>query len=358
MQFPKLNLRLPEMGQPKQVHAIDAKPVSATWLIRLADKAVLGACIGAIVAVYILDMIFFAAWAGEPWLVPVFILIAFVIRTIAVSASVVLQFVRGMKEIRTARTTLRALWLFAVVLCLVPAMSFFAGGHKVNTQAADVAAATETVSTENKTARIATLEGQIGAIETRLAGDVEEVNQSISAIMNDGVPGISRSDNESLMTLRAEIKDLRATADADIETKRAAIRAIEQEAETVKTNAAETETKVSPFMAIFVVIDEMGGPSSDLSSKIVLLLFALLIEAIAAFGLGAYYDMHRVFVRLINEAQANAVPDDVPEPDNDEAKDTKLNRSEIGRKGAQAANMNRKMRGMDSRIAVGEGAAA
>ncbi len=49
---------------------------------------------------------------------------------------------------------------------------------------------------------------------------------------------------------------------------------------------------------------------------------------------------------------------DVPQPVNDEPEDTKLTRSEIGRKGAQAANMNRKMRGMDNRIAVGEGAAA
>jgi len=357
MKLPKLTFRLPELGQPKQVHATDAKPVSATWLIRLADKAVLFACIGAIVAVYILDMIFFAAWAGEPWLVPVFILIAFVIRTIAVSAGVVLQWVRGSAEIRPARTTIRLLWIGAVVLCLVPAMSFFAGGHKVNTQAADVAVATEAVSTTSKDARIQTLKTQITDIETRVEKDVEEVNTSIDAIMNDGVPGISASDNASLMTLRAEIKAYRDTAQADIDKKRAEIRDIEGQSETVRTNAAETETRVSPFMAIFVVVDEMGGPSSDLSSKIVLLLFALLIEAIAAFGLGAYYDMHRVFVRLINEAQASAVAD-LPQPDNDGLDETKLTPSEVGRKANQAMNMNRKLRKLGNRIAVGEEAAA
>jgi hypothetical protein len=361
MKLPKLNFRLPEFRLPQRVHATDAKPVSATWLIRLADKAVLLSCIGAIIAVYILDAIFFAGWAGDfgtGYLWIVFILIALVIRTLVVSAGVVLQWVRGQSEIATARGTIRALWVVGIVLCLVPATSFFAGGHKVNTQAADVAAATETVSTTSKTERIGTLTGQIGAIETRLAGDVEEVNKSITAIMDDGVPGISKSDNESLMTLRAEIKDLRTKADADIEAKRAEIRSIEQESETVKTNAAETETRVSPFMAIFVVFEETFGVDSDITSKTVLLLFALLIEAIAAFGLGAYYDMHRVFVRLINEAQAGAVLDDVPQPDNDEAEDNRLTPSERGRKGAQAANMNRKMRNMDNRINVGERAAA
>lgn len=362
MKLPKLNLRFPGIGGAGQAHATDEKPVSATWLIRLADKAVLFACIGAIIAVYILDAIFFATWAGDfpdgyLWLV--FILIAVVIRTICVSAPVALQWVRGRPEIRTARTTIRALWIGSVLLCLVPATSFFAGGHKVNTQAAEVAAATETVSTDSKDARIATLKTQITDIEARVEKDVAEVNKSINAIMDDGVPGISASDNASLMTLRAEIKGYRDTAQADIDKKREEIRKIETESETVKTKAAETEATVSPFMAIFVVVDEMGGPDSDLSSKLVLLAFALLIEAIAAFGLGAYYDIHRVFVRLIQETQqglpvavAAASPPEPPlEP---------MTASEKGRKGAQAANLNRKANRMDTRIPLGEpeGAAA
>jgi hypothetical protein len=48
----------------------------------------------------------------------------------------------------------------------------------------------------------------------------------------------------------------------------------------------------------------------------------------------------------------------IPEPVNDDTEDTKLTRSEIGRKGNQAMQMNRKMRSMGNRIAVGEEAAA
>lgn len=355
----KLPFNLPKLPSlPKfPAKAVDEKPVSATWLIRLADKAVLFACIGAIIAVYILDAIFFAAWAGEDWLVPVFILIALVIRTIAVAAGVALQWVRGRSEIRAARTTIRVIWIAAVLLCLVPAMSFFAGGHKVNTQAADVAVATEAVSTTSKEARIDTLKAQITDIEARVEKDVAEVNKSIEAIMDDDVPGISASDNASLMTLRAEIKGYRDTAQADIDKKREEIRAIETESETVRTEAAETETKVSPFMAIFAVVDEMGGPSADLTSKLVLFAFALLLEAIAAFGLGAYYDIHRVFVRLIREAQETAP---IEQPPIEEPKPAPMTPSEKGKKGAQAANLNRKANRMDTRIPLGEpeGAAA
>ena len=331
---------------------IDARAVSATWLIRAADKGVLLACFGAILAVYILDAIFFAAWAGEMYLIPVFILIALVIRTMTVSASVVLQWVRGRPEIWAARTVLRTIWIGGAILCLVPAMSFFAGGHKANTQAKDIAAATESVSTTSKDARIKTLNDQIAAIEGRLKTDVDEVNVSIEAILNDGVPGVSASDNESLMKLRGEIKSYRDKADADVADKRAEIRKIEQESETVKTDAAETETKVSQFMAIFVVFDEMFGINADKSSRFVLLAFALFIEAVAAFGLGAYYDIHRIFVKLIRDLQQQAPPTEDTPPESA--------KPEPWRKGLNSANLNRKANKLDKRIPVGspEGVAA
>ena len=53
--------------------------ISGTSILRISDKGLRNAFIGAIIAVFILDAIFFMAWAPEWWLVPVFLLIGVVI---------------------------------------------------------------------------------------------------------------------------------------------------------------------------------------------------------------------------------------------------------------------------------------
>lgn len=290
---------------------INSGSVSGGKIIRWADKGVLFACIGAIAVVYILDALFFAAWAPERYLIPVFMAIGIVIRTIAVFAGVSLQWVRGRREIRGARATIRALWVFCVLVCLVPAMSFFAGGHKKAQSTFDVAAAVETASVESKAVRIARIESQIDRTKEDRDASVEEANQTIQAITNDGVAGISASDNQSIARLREEIQGYRSEANTKITDFEAAIGEIEREREDVQTQAAEDKQTVSSFSAIFHVIGEVTGTDHETWSIGVLFAFALLIEAIAAFGLGAYYDIHRIFVQIMQDIEITEAQHDV-----------------------------------------------
>lgn len=286
--------------EEKRKARFDADP---TKLIRLADNGLFVACAGAILAVYILDIIFFAAWAGETYLVPVFMLIGFVIRTIAVVTGVVLQNLRGMPEIRVARATLRFLWVGAIALCLIPAMSFFAGGNKANTQLADVSEATTEATVSNNQTLLDLIDEEIADLEADRDAAVADSQAQIELIANDGVAGISRADNEQIEGIRADIAQTRENYKALIEEKRAEKRTALTETEEVQVENAEETTKISSFYAIFAVLEDITPYSSRDLSLIALFAFALFIEALAAFGLGAYYDAHRFFIRKLREME-------------------------------------------------------
>ena len=278
------------------------KGVSGTRIIRAADKGVLFACIGAIVAVYILDAIFFAAWAPDWKYIPVFMLIGVVIRTIAVSAGVALQWVRDQKEIRIARGTIRLIWVLCLLACLVPAMSFFAGGHKAQTQGGDVAAATEQVSTESKTARIERRTAEIAQIRADRDRQVADARKSMDLVLDDG-----NAKNDDVTEYEDNIRKYESDAKVGIDRLNAEIAQIEEERETKQMEAKEAETEVSVFFAIFAVIEDVTGFEADTVAIWTLFFFALLIESIAAFGLGAYYDIHRIFFRLIQDLEMQEV---------------------------------------------------
>lgn len=318
------------------------KGVSGTRIIRAADKGVLAACIGAIVAVYILDAIFFAAWAPGLYYIPVFILIGVVIRTMAVSASVALQWVRGQKNIRIARAAIRTLWVLCLIACLVPAMSFFAGGHKAQTNGAEVATQTEAVSTESKTARIQRRTDEIAQIRIDRDRQVDAARKSMDLVLDDG-----NSKNDDVSEYELNIKKYEDDAADAIEALNEEIDLIEREREDKQVEAKAAETEVSVFFAIFAVIEEVTGLEADTVAIVTLFFFAILIEAIAAFGLGAYYDIHRIFFKLIQELEmqevkheaekAEAAPQAEPEPDNDvEPEDDRTDAQINGEKGANA----------------------
>lgn len=319
------------------------KGVSGTRIIKAADKGVLIACIGAIVAVYILDAIFFAAWAPSQGLMPVFILIGLVIRTIAVSAGVALQWVRDSKEIELARRTIRFIWIACLIACLVPAMSFFAGGHKAQTQGADVTVETGIAATASKTARIERKEAEIGEIDTELAAAVASIQRQMQAIEDDGVPGIPEKDLRELERLSGQETEARQQARADRGALRDEIEAIQLEKEEIAVDKAEAETEVSVFFAIFQVIEDVTGLDGEGVAIFTLFFFALLIEIIAAFGLGAYYDLHRVFFRLIQEIETEeatheATIKEILEPEGNAAPDPEapMTRKEITEKSVAA----------------------
>jgi hypothetical protein len=276
--------------------------VSATRILRVADKGLLGAFVGAIIAVFILDAIFFMAWAPEWWLVPVFLLIGVTIRMVGVFTGPIMQVVAKDKSVGREAKTIRGLSIAAGIICLIPALSFFAGGHYNQTHSSTVAVATEGVSDTNKDGRIKTLRGQIKRIETDRDASIKETNETITAIVNDGVPGISAADNVSIGDLRKEIQGYRTTATTQIGGLETKIEAIEQEKETVQTTSAVEQARVSPASAIFEVLGSIVGEAGIWAMSI-LFLFAILIEAIAFFGLGAYQGLHKFFVEAIQRME-------------------------------------------------------
>jgi hypothetical protein len=116
------------------------------------------------------------------------------------------------------------------------------------------------------------------------------------------VPGISPADNQNIALLRQEIQKYRTDANAQIEGLERQIASIEVEKETVQTEAAETKTKVSPAYAIFQVLGNIAG-GAEIWAMSILFVFALIIEAIAFFGLGAYQGLHKFFVEAIQKME-------------------------------------------------------
>jgi hypothetical protein len=283
-------------AEPAEQRAAE-RPAEALWLIKAADRGLLAACLGAIAAVYILDAIFFAAWAPEWWLVPVFILIGLVIRTIAVTAGVVLQQVRGRDDIRVARTSVRVLWVACAVACLVPAMSFFAGGQKAQTQGGDVAAAVLEAGNTSRDSQIAELKSQIALLRDDRDKSVAEARKSIDAI-KDEVDGMSAADNDSVQKLQDDISKYQADAAKAIAAKETEINSLGKQGQDAEQDTAREETRVSIFFAIFAVVDEVTGLDARGTSIATLFYFALLIEAIALVGLGAYLDLKRYLSQL------------------------------------------------------------
>lgn len=287
-------------GAPKQ--RIGA--VTATRILKFADKGLLGAFIGAVIAVYILDAIFFMAWAPNIWLVPVFFLIGIVIRSTGVFSGPIMQVVAKDSTVGREAKTIRALSIAAGVLCLIPALSFFAGGHYNQTHASTVAAATTVVSDTNKVARIARLEQNIKDEEKARDDSIAEANKTIEAIVHDDVPGISAADNVSIANLRTEIQTYRTDANAKIAGFRSDIGTIEAEKEGVQTENAEKQEEVSPAYAIFKVLGGLFG-SAEGWAMVILFIFAILVEAIAFFGLGAYQGLHKFFIEAIQTMELN-----------------------------------------------------
>lgn len=271
-------------------HPDHKERLMATRILRWSKNGWISACIGSIVAVYILDAIFFVAWAPSWELVGVFLLIAVTIRSCGVFAGPLMQRIRNIPELKKEARTVRALSVIAGLLCLVPALSFFAGGHRVQTQGAIVAEATTEVSDTNKAARIQTLQKQIARIEKGRDDSISEANMSIQLIADDGVPGISPADNQNIALLRQEIQKYRADASTQIEGLEAQIGTIEQDKETVQTQTAATATHVSPAEAIFAVLGSVWGDAA-IWGLTILFAFALLVEAMAFFGLGAIEGM-------------------------------------------------------------------
>lgn len=282
--------------------------ITGTGLLKLADAGLFLSYVCAVIAVYILDFIFFGSLVEFGLLTFVFVLIGFVLRSGAVFAGIVLQKLRNHDEIKGDRAMIRALWIFCVVACLASAINFFAAGHAHKASEAIMGGAVAETTVASKGERIAAIQAQIDAAKTEMDESIAEVNKSIDAILDDGVPGVSSADNQSLMTLRAEIKEYRDDFKALKEEKEQEISGIRAEKETALVDEAVADNTEDTWQVFVWLGENIKIADSDGWSTWGLFYFAMLIEAIAAFGLGAYVAIHHYLQRIIAH---HAIEEDV-----------------------------------------------
>lgn len=282
--------------------------ITGTGLLKLADGGLFLSYVCAVIAVYILDFIFFGSLVEFGPLTFVFVLIGFVLRSGAVFAGIVLQKLKGHDEIKGDRAMIRALWIFCVVACLASAINFFAAGHAHKASEAIMGGAVAETTVASKGERIAAIQVEIDGAKAEMDESIAEVNKSIGAILDDGVPGVSASDNQSLMSLRAEIKGYRDDFKALRVEKEKAISNIRAERETALVDEAVAENADDTWQVFIWLGDNMPFGNSDGWSTWGLFYFAMLIEAIAAFGLGAYVAIHHFLQRIIAH---HAIEEDV-----------------------------------------------
>lgn len=282
--------------------------ITGTGLLKLADAGLFLSYVCAVIAVYILDFIFFGSLVAFGPLTFVFVLIGFVLRSGAVFAGIVLQKLKGHDEIKGDRAMIRALWIFCVVACLASAINFFAAGHAHKASESLMGGAVAETTVASKGERISAIQAEIDGAKAEMDESIAEVNRSIDAILDDGVPGVSASDNQSLMSLRAEIKEYRDDFKALRVEKEAAISDIRAEKETALVDEAVADNTDDTWQVFIWLGDNIPLGDSDGWSTWGLFYFAMLIEAIAAFGLGAYVAIHHFLQRIIAH---HAIEEDV-----------------------------------------------
>jgi hypothetical protein len=311
--------RKPKEERPKIAPRADWITRGVLWS---ADKLVLFACLAVIVAVYIVDVLFFMSVGGALWWV--FLLIGLVFRSYAVGIGPVLQHLRGNVELRDTRRTLRSIQLFCFLACLYPPMNFFAASHFEKLAEAEAIGATASASTGTKEDRIDRLEKRLTDAAANRDAAIKAANDT-AAIIKDQVVGTSTSDNQTLRELaQASAKAVTdyTTTSTEIQGK---IDAIEDEKETVVTAAAKDKALNHDTWPVFIWLgeqfpllgrDEAGvtHPGSHLIwANWSLFFFAMLIEFCALLSLGAYVRAHGFFQVMLDAlSRKKADPDQPP----------------------------------------------
>lgn len=271
--------------------------VSPSTFVTVADRGVLAALFALYIVCYALDLFFFGTKAPEWYLVLVFVLLGFTLRTTAIAAGVMLESLRGQKGQKGARRTWTLIWLGCVVACMISAVSFFVGkGEREGAQKAAITATAET-TTASVADQIAALNTQADNIRTDLATRIAPLNAEITRLDTDG------KRNEELANVqKARRKELEDKADAKIDAIDAAKLALISNkgdaTKTATTQLAENEVQKSTTWAVFSWFSGRTGAQERDVVDFGMLFFAILIECMAAFGTSATYALRRWFKNI------------------------------------------------------------
>lgn len=278
---------------------IDLTPVG---LMKAAGRGALFLFVLSIVAVYILDMIFFGS-IGDGWfLTIVFVLVGITFRTGAVVLDVYLHYTKKAMGHTSAFRKVRAIWWFCIIVCLISAINFFAAGHAAKEAEGGIGEAVATTQLTSKATRISREEAKIARIERDRDAAINDINTQIEMIRNDGVPGISAADNASIAKLNEDARTYRDAATAQITEIELEISRIQDEAAVVAVDQTLAEQR-SDTWEVFVWLGDHTPLSVSTWSNSGLFFMAMLLEAIAAFGLGAYVALQNTFRKVLAEME-------------------------------------------------------
>ena len=279
--------------------------MSPSEFIALSDRGILAAVYTLWFVCYCLDLFFFGTKAPEWFLIPVFVMIGFVLRTTAIAAGVKLESMAGDKgNNRPARLVWRLIWLGCVAACMVSAVSFFVGGYWKKGATENVITSTATAATTDVDAQVAALRKQQDDIRADRDKNLATLQKTADGIAHD------KSDKND-----GEAVKIAAQQGAEMEAARTSLSAIDTQITNLiankgtagKTEAvalAQQDVKTATTWAVFSWFSNRTGANERDVVDYGMLYFAVLIEFMAAFGTGALYSVRRAFRYMARKMQA------------------------------------------------------
>lgn len=310
----------------------DLRPASlSVRLVRGSSYALLIAAFAIIAAGYWYDLLFYAqqaaTWQGMIGLLA----FAFVARTVATGAPVVLQWARPEKvkadeeddapwwrrvarasfggENRAARTSLRVLWVGSLIACGFATLSFFSSGHEQRLATGAALERQDEAITASAQVRVNELVAQRDAAAATYERTLEALEGTRKTI-EDQVVGVSTDDNETLRDLSAQI--LLAT-----ENYNATVAGLNQQINGIRAEQADDNIEVAvdrataiPFLGVYRFLGRWFG--TDEAWQVGgAFFFAVLFELFCALLLVSTFAIMRVMTRVAKSIELREAGEDM-----------------------------------------------
>lgn len=324
--------------------------IATFWMI--AAFYILGA--GLIYAFLQIDAEFSRPLAGNVVPPEVTQQLAWAVRAFSVIVGMAAMYchVHGMPRFRWVLTSMG---LVAAILLFLHAYGISAKIMEGQYGRAEAITQIEVAATDTTATQIATLQAQIDAIREDRNRQVDRLQVSINGILNDGLNNDHLADAYRADQIAAE-EDARAR----IRPLEDQIAALTERSGTAITTATQAKTETDAFNPLFTFMarvwtgawDPATSPT-DRSQFIMGVAFFTLFfgfgELLIMMCFPIAYGMQLIVAKQKADAPKAEIVPPVAEP-----QPAPMTPSEKGRKGWQAKELNRKQRGMDTRIPVGE----
>ena len=263
------------------------KPSFEVRFKRWAPRILFNVFLMGIVGLYVLDFIFFAAWAPHWYLVPVFVIFGVVFRSAAVFLGIIIDESKevdenGKKIFSTENALLRFGQVCALAVCVAASVSFFVVEPQRAEGAGEIARQENSVDSSVNDELIANLRSEIASLESNRNDAVARKDATIIRIQTDGEED-EEEEFAAVNKLEAEITEIREKADKEIDAKRDEIKAlIAQKGEGQKT-VQHAENR-SEGMELFQWVSDRGGYRQQDVTDFMLLFIVGALEYLLIWG--------------------------------------------------------------------------